>query len=219
MTYDLGLVDYEKCLAIQKEYVRKIKLGEVGDTVILAEHPPVFTIGRSGKRNNLLVAEDYLKKIGISVIDAGRGGDITFHGPGQLVLYPILDLKKRYRDLHRYLRQLEEACINFLKEYHVEGHRIAGRTGVWVDSKKIAFIGIGSSNWVTFHGLSININTDLGYFSMINPCGMRDIEVTSLSEITRGNIDMESAKQRVIKHFDYIFAKRIDAHHYASAMA
>lgn len=219
MIYDSGLIDYEKCYKVQKEFVRKRKLGEIGDVVILAEHEPVFTIGRTGKPDNLLVTKDYLKEIGVRVVDVDRGGDITFHGPGQIVVYPILDLKERHRDLHRYLRDLEEVCINFLKEYHVEGHRIAGRTGVWVDSKKIAFIGIGSSNWVTFHGLSININTDLGYFSMINPCGMRDIEVTSLSEITRGNIDMESAKQKVIKHFDYIFAKRIDAHHYASAMA
>ena len=219
MIYDLGTIDYQNCRAIQRELVDKRKSDEIGDVVILAEHQAVFTIGRSGSRDNLLVTEDYLKEMGVSVVNADRGGDITFHGPGQLVVYPIVDLKKRYRDLHRYLRDLEDVCINFLSEYQVAGHRIAGRTGVWVDNKKIAFIGIGSSNWVTFHGLSININTGLDYFSMMRPCGLRGIEITSLSEIMRMKIDMESAKQKVIRQLGSVFAKRIEANEYASAMA
>lgn len=205
MISDIGLVDYDKAYAIQKELVARRKVGEIEDSIILAEHKPVFTVGRTGNRDNLLVDEIYLKKLGAHVVDADRGGDITFHGPGQLVAYPIIDLKARGRDLHRYLRDLEEVCICFLKDYAVKGERLEGKTGVWVEGRKIVSIGIAASDWVTYHGAAINIDPDLNFFSMIHPCGMRGIEVTSLKKLLNRDIIMADAKARFISRFDQIF--------------
>ena len=205
MIEDLGIVDYDKAYAIQKELVARRKVGEISDSIILAEHKPVFTIGRSGHRDNLLVDEIYLRKLGATIVDVDRGGDITFHGPGQLVAYPIIDLKTRGKDLHRYMRNLEEVCINFLADYKVKGERAAGKTGVWVGGEKIASIGIAASDWVTYHGAAINIGCDLNFFSMIHPCGMRGIRVTSLKKILDRDIIMAEAKDRFVEHFNRIF--------------
>lgn len=195
---DLGRIDYEEAYRIQKDFVAERKAGRSQDTVLLAEHYEVFTIGRTGSRENLLFGEEELLKRGIKILRVDRGGDITFHGPGQLVLYPILDLKSRGRDLHKYLRLLEEVVIVFLNEYSVSGTRINGRTGVWVEDKKIASIGIGSSNWITYHGLSVNINVDLNFFSMINPCGFKGIQMTSLDRVMHGKVALDEAKHRII---------------------
>lgn len=205
MILDLGLIDYEVAYLIQKELVRTRKLGLIDDSVILAEHTPVFTIGRTGKRENLLAGEEILKKEEIKVLDVDRGGDITFHGPGQLVIYPIIDLRPRGRDLHRYIRDLEELAIGLLKEYSIFGERLKGKTGVWVDGKKIAFIGIAASDWITYHGLSVNVNADLKFFSMIRPCGLEGVKTTSLSEILGRDVMMDGAKERLLYHFDSIF--------------
>lgn len=191
MIIDLGLVDYEEAYRIQKEFVHRRKLSEIEDSIILAEHNPVFTMGRAGHIENML-------KGGIKVLRVDRGGDITFHGPGQLVVYPIIDLRRYGSDLHKYLRSLEEVVIMLLKEYSVYGHRVTGKTGVWVGDKKIASIGIAATNWITFHGLSINVNTDLGFFSMINPCGMRDVKMTSLSEVLGRSVSMSALKERLL---------------------
>lgn len=205
MIIDLELIDYEEAYKRQREIVAKRKLGEVGDTLILAEHNAVFTIGRSGADDNLLADEEELARQGIRVLHVDRGGDITFHGRGQLVAYPIIDLKQRKTDLHQYLRDLEEVVIRFLNDYGLTGKRIAGKTGVWVDDKKIASIGIAASGWVTYHGLSINLNTDLEFFSMINPCGMKSAGITSLAALLGRPIDMEEAKGRLSLRFDGIF--------------
>lgn len=205
MILDLKLIEYQEAYKIQKEFVRRRKLGEIGDSVILAEHKPVFTIGRTGRRENLLVGEEALRDEGIGLFYVDRGGDITFHGPGQLVVYPIINLRYRTKDLHRYLRDLEEVTINFLKSYSVRGNRIRGRPGVWVDNRKIVFIGTGASGWVTYHGLSINIDVDLKYFSMINPCGYSGIELTSLDKILNRYIAMDEVKERFLSHFSNIF--------------
>jgi lipoate-protein ligase B len=205
MILDLGLVDYQKAYRTQKEFVSRRKVGEIEDSIIIAEHNPVFTIGRSGERDNLLVDESYLNDIGAEVVDVDRGGDITFHGPGQLVMYPILDLKDRDKDLHKYLRKLEDVCIAFLTNYSIKGERSEGRTGVWVDGKKIASIGIAASDWVTYHGLAINIDPDLKFFSMIHPCGMPGIEVTSLKKILNRDIMMADAKEKLVARFMDIF--------------
>ena len=221
MILDMGLIDYVEALKIQRELVIKRRLGEISDSALIVEHPAVFTIGRSGSRENLLVGEDFLKARGIGVIDADRGGDITFHSPGQLVIYPIIDLKAGVRDLHKYLRALEEVAINFLQRFSLEGRRAAGATGVWIADKKIVSIGIAAKDWVTYHGMSININNDTSFFSMINPCGMRGLKVTSLKEVLAREIPRADAKRICLNEFNEIFrieeARR--AHEFCPAMA
>jgi lipoate-protein ligase B len=198
MIIDLGIIDYEESYRTQKEFVRLRKLGEIEDSFILAEHYPVFTIGRTGSIDNLLENESALSGKGIKVLRVDRGGDITFHGPGQLVIYPVIDLKKRGSDLHRYLRDLEQFIIGLLKEFAISGEKAAGKTGVWVGGKKIASIGIAASNWITFHGLCLNVSPDLGFFSMINPCGMKGVEMTSISRVLGRTVTMDAVKEKAI---------------------
>ena len=217
MLIDLGLIDYEKCYSMQKDLVKKRRSGEIEDSLILAEHNDVFTIGRTGEMENMLVPDETLFASGIKIIRVDRGGDITYHGPGQLVAYPIIDLKRAGRDLHAYLRDLEESVIRFLEDYSVHGERVAGKTGVWVACKKIASVGVGASNWVTFHGLSVNINCDLKFFSMINPCGMQDAEVTSLARIKGQKIQVGEAKRYLLGHIKEIFGLNYDKYDYSEA--
>ncbi|MCX5678291.1 MAG: lipoyl(octanoyl) transferase LipB [Candidatus Omnitrophica bacterium] len=202
---DLGLTDYEECYRTQREMVARRKLGEIGDTLILTEHSNVFTIGRTGGKENLLADAAYLRQKGIKVLDVDRGGDITFHGPGQLVVYPIIELKEKWRDLHKYMRNLEDVVIKFLKRYSVRSGREPGRTGVWASGKKVASIGIGVSNWVTYHGMSININPDLEFFNMIYPCGLKGIKIASLKSLCGKDITVGEAKNAVISDFDSVF--------------
>ena len=202
---DAGVSDYESIYGLQKALVHKRRAGLICDTLILAEHTPVFTIGRTGSRKNLLIDEDTLKEKRIGLFEVDRGGDITFHGPGQLLLYPIIDLTARGRDLHKYLRMLEEIIVDLLSRYNIVGSRIPGATGVWVDrDRKIASIGIGVSRWVTYHGLSININTPLYYFDMIRPCGLAWCRMTSLESILKRQIDMKQAKRHLIESYEKI---------------
>jgi lipoate-protein ligase B len=208
MILDLGLIDYGVALKLQRELVHKRTLGLIPDSVLIVEHPAIFTIGRSGSRKNLLVKEDELAGRNIKVLDTDRGGDITFHSPGQLVIYPIVDLKERSRDLHMYLRDLEEVAIGFLARYSVNGGRNAGRTGVWVSGRKIASIGVAARDWVTYHGLSINVNNDTSFFSMINPCGIEGLKVTSLKEITGREIPANEAKRVLLDEFGRLFKLR-----------
>jgi lipoate-protein ligase B len=172
--------------------------------MIITEHNPVFTIGRTGRRENMLADSRQMRKRGVRLIEVDRGGDITFHGPGQLLLYPVVDLKARGRDLHRYMRDLESVAINFLNSYGIIAERIDGKTGVWVGGSKVASIGVGAKDWVTFHGLSVNVDIDLSYFSMIYPCGMRGIKMTSLAEILGVDIDLNMAAEKLI-----VCAKRV----------
>jgi len=205
MILDLGLIDYEEAYKIQRQMVARRKLGEIGDTLILAEHNSVFTFGRMGHKENLLVDEGYLLRKGIKVLNMDRGGDITFHGPGQLVIYPVIDLKDRWRDLHVYMRNLEEVAIKFLQKYSVQSERSPGKTGVWVGGQKIGSIGIGVSNWVTYHGLSINIKVDLDFFNMIYPCGLKDVSMVSLDRLINKDVDMGEAKETILSVFDNVF--------------
>jgi lipoate-protein ligase B len=206
MLVDLGRIDYEESYKIQREMVRRRCSGEIEDSIILAEHNEIFTVGRTGEMDNVLISGDILSSSGLKVLRVDRGGDVTFHGPGQLIAYPIIDLKNAGRDLHSHLRDLEEVAIRFLHDYGVSADRIPGKTGVWVSGKKIASVGVGASNWVTFHGMSININCSLKFFSMINPCGMKDVEMTSLERIKGQEIRMADVKNSIIKHFEGIFS-------------
>ncbi|MBL7069410.1 MAG: lipoyl(octanoyl) transferase LipB [Candidatus Omnitrophica bacterium] len=205
---DAGMIEYSKAYGLQRELVWKRKLGLIRDTIILAEHKPVFTIGRRGSKSNLLVREGWLKDRGLELVRTDRGGDITFHGPGQLVLYPVIDLAGFEKDLHLYIRNLEGVIIGFLLSYGVSSMRISGATGVWIESDtKIGSIGIGVTRWVTYHGLSVNVNTPLEYYDMINSCGLESCKMTSLSSVLENYVNILEAKERLIQSFFEIFKR------------
>ncbi len=203
---DLGLMDYYKAYQLQKEVLSQRKLGLAEDTLIILQHLPVITCGRRGKVEDLLVDGKNLAKKEVPFYPTDRGGGLTYHGPGQLVAYPILDLKKHAKDIHLYLRKLEEAVINLLAGYGVIGYRRDGFTGVWVENKKICSIGIGISRWVTYHGLSLNVSPDnIEGFSMIRPCGLVSDVMTSLSEVLDEPPDLEDTKVDFIGAFGEVF--------------
>lgn len=178
---DWGKIEYLKAWAGQEKLVKERLENERGeDLVILAEHESVYTIGRRGSKGNILVGEDRFKEMGIPVHEVDRGGDITYHGPGQLMAYFIFHLKLFNYDVHDMIRWMEEVVIKVLKEYGLEGYRVPGKSGVWCNGKKIASLGLGFRRWVSSHGLAFNINPDLKFFSYIHPCGLRDVEMTSL---------------------------------------
>lgn len=205
--HTLDIVDYKQALELQLSLLNKIKQGEVGDTLLLLEHPPTFTVGRRGKPENLLKNHEELKKRGINFEIVGRGGDITYHGPGQLVGYPILDLNNHRCDIRVYMRNIEEAIIGALREFDITGTRKKDYTGVWVRNEKIASIGIGVKKWVTYHGFALNVNTDLSYFDMIVPCGIPGIKMTSIRELAHSekDIEMSKVKDSIIGAFSRVF--------------
>jgi lipoyl(octanoyl) transferase len=180
----LGTVAYADALEFQRLLVGRRRDGEIPDTLLLLEHPHVITLGTSSQRDNILLSEEDARLLGIDVFDTGRGGDVTYHGPGQLVGYPIMDLKPDRRDLHRYIRDLEEVLIRCLMAFGVAATRKPGLTGVWVGNEKIAAIGVRvSSGWITSHGFALNVSTDLAYFDSIVPCGIREYGVTSIDRV------------------------------------
>lgn len=219
---DLGLKDYKETWDYQETLFREIidiKIKnrredaglETPNHFLFVEHPHVYTLGKSGDYNNLLVDEGELKKRGATFYKINRGGDITYHGPGQIVGYPILDLDNFFTDIHKYLRFLEEMVILTLEEYGLQGERSDGETGVWLDvgtpfARKICALGVRASRWVTMHGFAFNVNTDLGYFDLMIPCGIRGKAVTSLSaELGGSDIPMGEVKQKLLKHFGNLF--------------
>jgi lipoate-protein ligase B len=179
---DLGRMRYGEALAIQKDLVARRKAGEIPDQLLIVEHPHVLTLGRNGHLENVLAGEEVLQRAGIEFHHTDRGGDITYHGPGQIVGYPIFDLREWKRDVVAYVRAVEQAIIDALAQFDVQGSRIPGLTGVWVDGKKIAAIGVHISRWVTSHGFALNHITDLSYFQYIVPCGLAK-PVTSLRDL------------------------------------
>ncbi len=205
--YELGTVPYEKALEFQENLLAKRIAEEIQDSLILLEHPPTITTGRKGNTENLLVREEYLKKHGISLIHASRGGDITFHGPGQIVGYPILNLKNHGMDIRKHLRMIEEMIIRTLRDFDIEGRRIDGVTGVWVKRSKIASIGIAIRKWVTYHGFALNVSTNLDYFDLILSCGITDVRITSIGSWlgNKENVRMDDVTQSVIKNFMGVF--------------
>lgn len=200
-----GVMDYHKAWELQRLVFNKVKAGESNDTLILIEHPHTYTLGKVTDKANLIANEEYLSQNGITVVEIDRGGDITYHGPGQLVGYPIIDLKKWKQDSHLYLRQLEEVLIQTLSGYGISSGRKEGLTGVWIEERKIAAIGIKISSWVTMHGFACNVNTDLAYFGGIIPCGITDKAVTSLHKELNQNIDFGEFKSRTTDKFAEIF--------------
>ena len=218
---DLGLINYKKAWDYQEKLFQEIiyiksrnrKQGTKVATqshLLFCEHPNVYTLGKSGDEKNLLVNEDYLKSRGASFYKINRGGDITYHGPGQIVGYPILDLDNFFTDIHKYLRLLEDAVLKTIVEYGIKGDRSGGETGVWLDvgkptARKICALGVRSSRWVTMHGFAFNVNTDLSYFENIVPCGIADKSVTSLQEELGYKLDIEEVKDKLKNHLASIF--------------
>ncbi len=194
-----GLVDYAPALAWQQTLVAQRIAAEIPDALVLLEHPPVFTLGRGGD-------ERYLLDPGrVPVHRVGRGGEVTFHGPGQLVGYPILDLKQHGKDVHRYLRLIEDVVIAALAAWDIAATRRDGLTGVWVGTDKIASIGIGVRRWVTLHGFALNVNTDLSYFSAIVPCGLPGVRMTSMQELLKEAIPLDTVQAAVAQSFARTF--------------
>lgn len=195
---ELGTVRYADGVELQADLVKRRRAGEIPDTLLLLEHPHVLTTGTATDPAHILVSEAERRAMGIELFEAGRGGDVTYHGPGQLVGYPILDLKPDRKDLHRYLRDLEGMLIELLADYGVEGRREEGLTGVWTAGGKIAAIGVRvSSGWITSHGFALNVSTDLDYFGTIVPCGITDRAVTTLERELGRPVDPAEVRRRV----------------------
>ena len=202
----LGLLPYADALALQRTLVEDRRAGRVGDLLLLVEHPPVLTLGvrGDGGRSHVLVTDQALAARGIEVHETGRGGDITYHGPGQIVGYPILDLKPDRQDVHRYVRDLEEVLIRVAVDHGLAAHRVAGLTGVWVGHEKLAAIGVRISRWITSHGFALNVSTDLSSFDLILPCGIPDRGVTSLERLGC-QADRPDVENSIVAHFCSVF--------------
>lgn len=203
----LGLVPYADALLTQRALVEDRQAGRIGDVLLLVEHPHVLTLGvrGDGGRAHILASAEALADRGVGVHESGRGGDVTYHGPGQIVGYPILDLKPDRCDVHRYVRDLEEVLIRAAADFGVQAGRVDGLTGVWVGRDKLAAIGVRIGRWVTSHGFALNVTTDLEYFSLIVPCGVADRGVTSLSRIVGTPLDRRAMEDRVVARFREVF--------------
>lgn len=218
---DLSLKDYKETWDYQSELLQEIvdvkinnRRNDLSESTknhfLFVEHPHVYTLGKSGDMSNLLLNENQLKEKGATFYKINRGGDITYHGPGQIVGYPILDLENFFTDIHKYLRLLEETIILTIAEYGLKGTRSEGETGVWLDvgtpfARKICAMGIRSSRWVTMHGFALNVNVNLGYFDNIIPCGIRGKAVASMESELGKKVDVEEVKQKILKHFKALF--------------
>jgi lipoyl(octanoyl) transferase len=206
----LGRIPYADGLEIQASLVAQRQAEQIPDTLLLLEHEPVFTLGRNARPENLLFSADALRARGFEVHETGRGGDVTYHGPGQVVGYPILDLGPDRRDVHRYVRDLEEVMIRTCADYAVVASRIEGLTGAWVGAEKIGAIGVRIARWVTSHGFALNVSTDLSPFDLIVPCGIRGRGVTSLERLTGSSVGLEEVMERLAGHFARVFQRRLE---------
>ena len=205
----LGNVAYAEALALQRALVEDRRAGRIGDVLLLVEHPHVLTLGvrGDGGRSHILASAETLVLRGIEVHETGRGGDITYHGPGQIVGYPIVDLQPDRCDVHRYIRDLEEVLIRAVGELGVEATRVPGLTGVWVGREKVAAIGVRISRWVTSHGFALNVDSDVEYFNLIVPCGIPDRGVTSLGRLLGGPVDRQVVEDCIVAHFCDVFER------------
>jgi lipoyl(octanoyl) transferase len=207
----LGRVDYDEALEMQRALVEDRRAGRIGDTLLLLEHPPIITLGvRSrGASPNVLASPDALAHAGVTLRESGRGGDVTFHGPGQLVGYPIFDLRPDRCDVHRYVRDIEAALIGAMAEFGIEGRRVQGHTGVWAGpdgrEEKLAAIGVRISRWITSHGFALNVSVDLKYFQLIVPCGIADRGVTSMEKVLGRPVAMDDVGEAIVRNFENVF--------------
>jgi len=208
--YQLGLIGYSQAYHLQRELLCQRVNDEITDTLLLLEHPPTITIGKSGKLENVLASQAQLAREGVSLFFVDRGGDVTYHGPGQLVAYPIIDLRNRGRDVYKYVRDLEEVIIRTLNDFGINARRDRNHAGVWVRGKEVAAIGLGISRWVSMHGFALNVNMDLEPFSLINPCGFCDRKATSISNLLSQDIPIETVAERLLIHFSQVFDSRME---------
>jgi lipoyl(octanoyl) transferase len=203
----LGVISYTEGLEIQKALVEQRKAGAIPDQLLLLEHPPVITLGVKSRndRSHIIASPDLLASEGVEVFETGRGGDVTYHGPGQLVGYPIIDLKPDRCDVHQYVRDLEEVMIRMAAAFGVEAGRIPGLTGAWVGNEKLAAIGVRIARWVTSHGFAFNVNTALNHFDLIVPCGITDKGITSLAKLVGKEIPMAEVEEVAVVSFRQVF--------------
>jgi len=202
---ELGLIEYQEAYKLQRTLHQQRVEGKIPDVLLLLEHPPTITIGKSGTLDNVLVSRERLAQEGMSLYFTDRGGDVTYHGPGQLVGYPIVDLRERGRDIHWYVHSIEEVILRTLRGFSIDGDRDKCHPGVWVNEEEIAAIGLSLRKWVSMHGFALNINIDLEHFSFINPCGFSDRRATSMSEIVGSRVPMQDATNSLISHFYEVF--------------
>ncbi len=211
-TRRLGRVEYDAALDLQRALVEDRRAGRIGDTLLLLEHPPVITLGvkTRGKATNIVATDAALEDAGVSVVETGRGGDVTYHGPGQLVGYPIFDLRPDRCDVHQYVRDLEEALILAVAGFGIEGRRVAGLTGVWAGAAgremKLAAIGVRISRWITSHGFALNVAPDLAHFDLIVPCGIADRGVTSIARLVGQDVAMSDVEDAVVQGMTRVFS-------------
>jgi lipoyl(octanoyl) transferase len=207
----LGLVEYGEALEVQKQLVEERKAGRIPDQLLLLEHPPVITLGVKARndRSHVLASPEALLRAGVQLYETGRGGDVTYHGPGQLVGYPIIDLRPDRCDVHRYVRDLEEVLIEAVARIGIEAGRVPGLTGVWVGSDKVAAIGVRISRWITSHGFALNVSSNLDHFRLIVPCGIRDKGVTSIEVLLGRPVAMSEVERAVISAFSSVFDRSI----------
>lgn len=205
----LGIVQYDEGLRLQERAVERLRAGQGQEQILLLEHPHVFTLGRGADSSNILADRRQLESSDVEVHETGRGGDVTYHGPGQLVGYPIVDLKPDRCDVHRYVRDIEEVLIRTIAEFGVTGTRIPGLTGVWVGNEKIGAIGVRIARWITSHGFALNVNTDLSFFRMIVPCGISDKGVTSLSKLIGREVELQAVASICAQNFAAVFDRDV----------
>jgi lipoyl(octanoyl) transferase len=205
----LGTVGYDGALALQRQLVEDRRAGRIPDLLLLLQHPPVITLGVKGDagRANIVATRERLAELGIEVSETGRGGDVTYHGPGQIVGYPILDLRPDRCDVHRYVRDLEDVMIRVCADYGVTATRIKSLTGTWVGGEKIGAIGVRLSRWITSHGFAFNVSTDLDHFKLIVPCGISDRGVTSLERATGQRLSIDDVEDGVVRRFQDVFER------------
>jgi lipoyl(octanoyl) transferase len=209
----LGTTPYLRALALQRELVEERRADRIPDTLLLLEHPPVITLGVKGDggRGNIVATPEQLTRLGIEICETGRGGDVTYHGPGQIVGYPILDLRPDRCDVHRYVRDVEEVMIRGCADYGISAGRVPGLTGAWVGREKIGAIGVRISRWITSHGFAFNVSTDLEHFRLIVPCGLSDRGVTSLQALLTRPIALPDVEEALVRHFCAVFGRVVPA--------
>ncbi len=208
-TINLGTLPYTEAFELQKQRVEQLQNGAAQDSLLFLEHPHVVTLGRNATGDALVADRSFIEARGVELADTNRGGDVTYHGPGQLIGYPLLQLENDRHDIRRYVGDLEDVLIRTLADFSITGRRHPEHRGVWVDGRKIASLGIRISRWVTSHGFALNVNTDLSYFSLIQPCGIAGCEMTSMASLTGGDVDMDAVIECLIVHFGEVFERNM----------